>query len=79
MQRIEVIKSIKPLELSLEEIHELLELVDSTSDAEENTPERAERVAHYSDRARSCISRLQRHLAYATALLGVLEKARPNL
>lgn len=73
IKRILVIKSMKPLDLSLEEIRELLELVESASDREAATPERAERVNHYEDRTRSCISRLYRHLAYATELLEMLE------
>jgi DNA-binding transcriptional MerR regulator len=76
LERIRVIKSMKPLALSLEEIRELLELVQSPSAVGTAANERAERVAHYRDATISCISRLQRDLAYAEDLLETLEKAR---
>lgn len=73
IRRIHVIKSMKPLALSLVEIEELLELVESADVAVAEGPERARRVSHYRDRTRSCISRLNVHLAYATDLLEILE------
>ena len=71
--RINVIKTMKPLDLSLEEIRELLDLVELAADPEAATPERTMRVNNYRDRTRSCISRLRRDLAYASDLLGILE------
>lgn len=74
IERIRIVKSMKPLDLSLDEIRELLALVESLSDREAMTPKGARRVDHYKDLTRSCIARLNRNLAYATDLLGVLER-----
>jgi DNA-binding transcriptional MerR regulator len=73
LRRIDVIKSMKPLDLSLDEIRELLELLETVDDREAGAPERGVQLAHYRDRTRTCILRLNRHLAYATDLLELLE------
>jgi DNA-binding transcriptional MerR regulator len=77
--RIQVIKTMKPLALSLEEMREVLELVESASDPTAATRERALRVDYYRDRTRSCISRLERHLAYSIDLLEMLDAQAPSV
>ena len=74
--RIHMVKSMKPLDLTLEEIRELLELLERT-DSQPATAEYERLVKHYTERTRSCISRVHRHLAYATELLGMLEARLP--
>lgn len=77
IKRIHVIKSMKPLALTLEEIRELLELLETNENPQAATPEHDRLLNHYTDRTRSCISRIHRHLAYATDLLKMLEARLP--
>ena len=72
IKRIQVVKSMKPLALSLEEMRELLELLETMENVQSPTPEHERLVKNYSDRTRSCISRLHRDLAYASDLLRLL-------
>jgi MerR family copper efflux transcriptional regulator len=72
IQRIQVIKSMKPLSLTLEEIRELLELLETSENPQAATPERDRLLNHYADRTRSRISSLNRDLVYATGLLEML-------
>jgi DNA-binding transcriptional MerR regulator len=72
LERIGIIKTMKPLDLSLEEIRELLELLVATRDGAA-TCEHAQRIEHYQERTNSCMERLTRHLTYASDLLEMLD------
>jgi MerR family transcriptional regulator, copper efflux regulator len=79
LERIRVIKSMKPLALSLEETRELLELLETLGGPRGATPEHASRLKHYTERTRACMSHLHRDLAYATHLLQILESLQAGV
>jgi DNA-binding transcriptional MerR regulator len=78
IKRIQVIKSMKPLALSLAEIQELLGLIESADAQGVESRKLERRVRHYMDRTRVCIARLNRDLDYATELLEILAAAAPT-
>lgn len=78
VERIHVIKSMKPLDLSLDEIRELLDLLEAAESGGLASSESALRLRHYTQRTQACISRLNRHLAYATELLALLTATMPK-
>lgn len=65
--RLEVLKGMKPLGLTLEEIRELMEMLDQASTGDQLPPEQADQLAAgltgYAQRAEARISQLEGHVS----------------
>ncbi len=65
--RLRVLKGMKPLGLTLEEIRELMEMLDQASTGEQLPPEQADQLAAgltgYAQRAEARITQLESHVA----------------
>ena len=77
VQRILVIRRMKPLEFTLAEMRELLDALDTLNDGsaseEDVQSARAVLVAYY-ERALQATTRLEKRLGYAVELTGILEQ-----
>jgi DNA-binding transcriptional MerR regulator len=77
IQRLLVIRRMKPLEFSLEEMKRLLDSLDLLAGTDGDEPRRSEAAAFVVDchrRAEESIARLRKRLAYASELTEVLAR-----
>lgn len=77
VERLELIKRMKPLEFSLEEMRDLLEVVDELDRADDERAEvLLERLAEYSDAVQERLRRLEKQVAVAHGFGAELTRQR---
>jgi DNA-binding transcriptional MerR regulator len=78
VDRLRMVKRMKPLDLSLEEIRDVVELLDALADPEADTAGRdraLDRLALYAALAEERCERLRQHLAQASEFTDALRRA----
>lgn len=78
VERLRVLKGMKPFGLSLEEIRELMELLEPVG-ARQDLDQAEARLAHYSDRAQARVAQLQAYAAEVRRLRRRIDGARRAL